>query len=75
MSALVQGAQANSFSDISLGATSSASQEASTAVGAYSSATAKFSGASGGNSVADQVNTVSVGAVDTERRIVNIAAG
>ncbi|WP_409998574.1 YadA family autotransporter adhesin [Bradyrhizobium sp. SZCCHNR1002] len=47
----------------------------STAIGSYSVAIATNSVALGANSVADIADTVSVGSVGSERRIVNLAAG
>jgi autotransporter adhesin len=52
-----------------------ATGDSSTATGYNAQATGANSVALGANSVADQDNTVSVGSVDSERRVVNVADG
>ena len=76
-SAFGAGAKANAESTSAFGAASAIHATNGTALGAHSMVTTQGDNAValGAGSIADQANTVSIGSVGSERRIVNVAAG
>ncbi|SOE61215.1 Head domain of trimeric autotransporter adhesin [Burkholderia sp. OK233] len=67
--------QASGGSSVAVGNMAVASEPNAMALGRFASATAAQSVALGMSSIADQDNTISVGRVNGERKIVNVAAG